>query len=303
MGPKEEINKNSKNEKNIPTPIEKDVVIKLNETEEKLFNDKTNPLLNIKAKGYYSIKENELTINKEFFSAEKRVKDVWRYELIKNGKEGYKLEILDHSECPFCRSNYNDKNPSNACSNICLLIIESPHKDEYCSGVELIPIAPAQKNTGTRIHNQLEEKINEFINHNPGVFTLDKYQLVICNPVQFQTSLHIILDKNFSSSLKNKVWRKIFTLELNANRSDSFINRFKGYKPKIIINSCTSELKIRVETQIKKQIKKQIHEKNSDINPNYLYTKKHPSYWNTSTKLIFKDLLINKKGRNKNDQK
>lgn len=235
---------------------------------------------------YYSLDRETLKIKSTFFNKNKRVRDVWRYNLVRKGNK-YKLDDLDFPECPFCLSVYVDKNPPKGNKNICLIIIESPHKHEYKFGTAHLPVAPAQKGTGARIHNQLENKINDFNSNNKQIFTEPKYQVVICNPIQFQTSLYALqkpkIAENYGN-LKEKVWNAIYEFENKNGIAESFLKRIGEYSPKIIINSCTESFRQTIEDQIQTVFYK------TDIK--YFYTLKHPSYWDKSIKLFLNNLMV-----------
>ena len=66
------------------------------------------------------------------------------------------------------------------------------------------------------------------------------------NPIQFQTSLGSIYTGRLQVGLRDKIWTNIWTIQ-DSNGvyilQKDFENRLKGYKPKLVINSCTDNLK------------------------------------------------------------
>lgn len=186
---------------------------------------------------YCKYYEDKIEIKDAFFADDKRVKDVWRYNIIKNNDESIDLETLADYEHPFCCSKFIDKNLPKQNQNICLLIIESPHKEEYCRGSEFVPVAPAQGKTGENI----EKYFCKIVNANDEIKKLftDNMQLVICNPVQFQTSLyelHRYPTLKKYAEVKAQIWYELFE---NYGEKEKFIERIREYEPKIIINACT----------------------------------------------------------------
>jgi hypothetical protein len=170
----------------------------------------------------------------------KSVPDAWRYHLeIKQSSREYELASLLFPILP--NSKFAEKPALNIPnSNKCLLIIESPHKDEYIQDGSFQPISPAQGKTGNNINNKFQEAFNKYISREANHHT---YQLVICNPVQLQSSLHYIHNKSLKGpclTLRNNVWKWLF---LEFGWQDNFINRLHVYNPKIIINACTSRLR------------------------------------------------------------
>jgi hypothetical protein len=170
----------------------------------------------------------------------KRVPDVWRYRVdVSDGK----VALLGLSR-KLSRSRYADRPAADANgTRIILLLLESPHTDEYeisAAGV-LKPIAPAQGNSlggaGRGIEKYAPLVLNQLSLRD------GQYSLVIANPVAYHCSLSL-LGKSAKSSLKpslrDHVWRQLFALESVQRR---FIERLQAYQAFATVNCCTKELR------------------------------------------------------------
>lgn len=235
------------------------------------------------ANDYCKYYENKIEIDASFFAEKKKVQDVWRYNIKKNKRSNhFELWNSENNRKISEDNQYTDKPATEAKGNVCLLIIESPHKDEYDENFN--PIAPAQGKTGKNIENYFCEIINSLDESIKRVFckkikkkdnqnkqeSYEVMQLIICNPVQFQASLYELHQSENSwdySNFKDSIWRKLYNNDIGKERS--FINRVnKTYKPKIIINACTYNVGKVVDAKIKKM---QEHF--------YLKASSHPSVW------------------------
>lgn len=192
-------------------------------------NDKEYKELSDKA----LIKNNELKL--KLFTQNKKVPDVWRYTYIPQ-KGVFKHETSDFN------SKFNDKKiPLNVKSSI-VLLLESPHKDEYQKN-KFIPLAPAQGATGRAIEKFKDKNSSKNIKY----LTLEelliksniveKAPILLVNPVQYQASLGSFT-KKLNKNLRNNLWKSLF----NELKND-FISRLNLYKPSLIINGCTNDLK------------------------------------------------------------
>ncbi len=160
---------------------------------------------------------NKLVVLDSFFGEDKIVKDVCRYIL---EKKDCKWQIKAHNENhpDFHSLNFNDQHLNYKDGIPCIiLLLESPHKNEYTVN-DFKPIAPAQKSTGTKIKNWL----NEIIKINCQIFKLEKnkYKVILLNPVPYQTSLHYLLtdQKNkLISTIRDDTWKTIWEQEFKQN--------------------------------------------------------------------------------------
>jgi hypothetical protein len=121
-----------------------------------------------------------------------------------------------------------------------VLILESPHMHEYTPN--FTPIAPAQGTTGEGIRARMLPLLYQ---HQRLGLPPDRYELLICNPVQFQASLYELhgqaLDKNDpAQSVRDTTWR---TLYYGMNERDGFLQRLDRYNAAAVIVACTADLK------------------------------------------------------------
>jgi len=139
------------------------------------------------------------------------------------------------SDCLFNIKNNKHKKltPDKIKNNKIVLILESPHKDEFEKDT-FKPLYPASGKTGERIStffNEIVEKV-EIENIN---------EIIICNPVQWQSSIHELHKKGLTGEfkdLRDKVWCSLW----ESSQVD-FCNRLRSYNADIIINACTIKLK------------------------------------------------------------
>ncbi|MCX7093430.1 MAG: hypothetical protein NTY50_08300 [Methylobacter sp.] len=251
----------------------------LNQAEIALFNT-TNQKI------FFNINSNnDYIIQNGFFHNNKRVPDVYRYDLVKtNGSwELVYPNSVNNKAQPGCYC-YDITNIDPNKNNI-LIILESPHQHEYDYNNGFIPLTPAQNSTG---NNFCKYFTSHVLNHSyfyPLLSMLNKNEYSICfvNPVPFQTSLHFIHEKRLftngvTGKLRDKIWEQLFN---NHYLRTDFINRMQLYssiKPVIILNSCTGKL---INSSVKSGTLKD--NVKSIINQNMNCTNKvntyHPSFW------------------------
>lgn len=156
-----------------------------------------------------------------------------------------------------------------------VLLLESPHTDEYDD--DMNPKVPACGSTGRQLSgcrtNSAQRHIDWIATHLKENFIklLGCYPLILCNPIQYQTSLHHLLGNNWKRKIRNDVWKQIW--EIPAVKKD-FISRFEKYNPALIINACTSPASAEVEKYVLGRCNL-----NADI---YYCSSYHPSSWNTN---------------------
>lgn len=192
---------------------------------------------------YVKIQSGKVLICKEFFL--KRVPNVYRFSVKKcRGRLTlyYFTETLDELKS----SSYNDRF-INLESNLpsIVIILESPHDKEYnyADGM-LIPIAPAQGDTGEYIHDEIIDVLY-LIEDKEVIFNNNQeYRLIIVNPVPCQTSLHFIHRQPIKSSyktLRDKVWTTLWEHDIDIK--EDFKKTLVKLNPYVIINACTADLK------------------------------------------------------------
>ena len=134
-----------------------------------------------------------------------------------------------------------------------VILLESPHKDEYFANCIDRPIAPALGMTGHNIQDYLMDVIHgcpnicQRLGH-------ETTRVIIANPIQFQTSLAAIIrvprqngeskeakkkrqEKN--KKIRDAIWKALW--DHKSLRSE-FKGRLKRYHPDFIINACTHDL-------------------------------------------------------------
>ena len=172
---------------------------------------------------------------------------------------------------------FNDLRPSRSdFDGTILLILESPHKDEYQNNNVSRPIAPAQRQTGRRICNYLECILNNNGHVYAGI-NIDNFRVIITNPIPFQTSLWAIHSGNLNGNwrtLRNAIWKTLWNEQVICS---SFCTRVRSYDPQIIINSCTFALQSLVTSFLIQCCL---------TNQFPLYKSHHPSRWTCNTRLV-----------------
>ena len=183
-----------------------------------------------------------------FFGECNRVPDVSRYRISEGGccvPDDYKYRIsndkyiIPHRDISGLELQLQLLQPQ---IGSIVLLLESPHRDEYQPGNINSPIAPANGATGHNIDQCLGKVLSHINAQNP---IEPGSHIIISNPIQFQTSLHAIHGKSSWSdsrwgTLRNHVWRKLWG---DQHMQQCFRERLKSYKPSLIINACTAELK------------------------------------------------------------
>lgn len=171
---------------------------------------------------YVSISGNNVVI-KGMFDKRMAVRDVHRY----NVKTGVVLK------CP------QDMHPSIK-RNLptVVFLLESPHKDEYSkSNDEYNPIAPAMGTIIGTTGRNLDDGLGYVLSQvRSGV--ADGSRIIISNPVQFQASLHMILQDKLNTSVRNAVWTALWQHQ-GRHIKNCFASRMENYNPYLVINACT----------------------------------------------------------------
>ena len=120
------------------------------------------------------------------------------------------------------------------------VVLESPHKDEFDE--HFTPLVPAKGQTGRRLENRLIDVIASAPKLQAEVACHMPVRVVLCNPVQFQASLHVVhensLWKDSRKFLRRKVWRALW--DRGEIRYD-FLERLRKLCPNWILNACVHE--------------------------------------------------------------
>ena len=198
---------------------------------------------------------NDGVLVKDFFGMNNRVPDVSRYRICNSGccvrhDNRYSMSngryIIPH--CDISGQRLQDllreqQIQEKQIGNI-VLILESPHKDEYQPGNINCPIAPANGDTGHNIDRYLATVLSRIEMKEGQQLIVPSSHVVISNPIQFQTSLHAIHGKSLEGTwetLRNNVWWTLW------NNSEGHIKQcFRErlvytYNPSLIINACSGK--------------------------------------------------------------
>ena len=200
----------------------------------------------------------------KLFDQCKAVPDVDRYRALKKGNN---ICLDEHGSREICDSKYNDRHvdPGECVSSTIVFLLESPHKEEY---KDCRPVAPAQGNAGRKIDAYLGDLLCHL---SPNIN--DGSRIIISNPIQYQTSLSMILkSQKINEEVRDKIWNHLWKTETIKN---NFLCRVKKYKPSIIINACTGGMR---EDSLRRTVSRFLQE--ARICVGQLYEINHPSSWN-----------------------
>ena len=158
-------------------------------------------------------------------------------------------------------SNYPDKKfteNTNKSTRKIIIVLESPHVAEFSYEYDendvlnkISPTAPAQGRTGKQIYNNLGNLFNQ-INCSLADIKLKEspFEVILINPIPYQTSLSTLTVGRINMALRNKVWKALWFNETNLQQK--FSTLLKGFsKNDIIINACTKDLKSYPQETIK----------------------------------------------------
>ena len=204
-----------------------------------LINESIFEKLSTASNEYYD--GNNCVVLNGFWAEEKKVSPVYRYSIKKNEQKKFELYEFDEKTDKFSGSRFNDF-PTNIESELksIVIILESPHKDEY--DVNDMPIAPAQGDTG----DQIEDKICEILNLAlfDGVLSNEEYRIILINPIPFQTSLFMLHKQSISGvykTLRDKVWSALWS-NCEIYKTE-FVKLIQELNPIMLINCCTAGVK------------------------------------------------------------
>lgn len=223
--------------------------------------------------GNFAHKEGSVVTVCRGFSNENRVLDVDRYRI---DSDGSNVTLAPHCEThgDYELSAYNDFPPDDIhddFQNTLVILLESPHKEEYVNNCLDDPIAPAQGQTGCNLHRWL----GGIVCGRPHLreCMAGRTRVIVSNPVQFQASLAAVLRLLPSSGrakatpITKRVWKRLW-----AEVKDDFMQRLSNYHPNFIINACTYELK--------EEVTRTLRERHGCISQGVLYEAGgHPSMW------------------------
>lgn len=227
-------------------------------------NDMKITVNNISVKVNPKSKKSIFNNNLNYYSTD-RVKDEVRGFLYFDSK---------NNKWVFC-GLFQKKLSSNKIENL-VLLLESPHKDEY--DIYGNPLRPANGRTGTNINNLFAKQIN---NNNLKINILQNnivYRVWIVNAIQYQTSgfnqlqvLGTIYNQSWRI-VRNNVFEALWNNETIFHLQEDLVGRLNQISASIIINCVTggknkNGLKMLVENVLK----------NHNLKSSALYY--HPSCW------------------------
>ena len=179
----------------------------------------------------------------DFFGVNNRVPDVSRYRIGSDRKPVHHCDISELHQLQ--QLQQLRRNGS------IVLLLESPHKDEYQLGNINCPIAPANGTTGENIHRCLSAVLSDIrakhieVRPSESELLLPGRHVIISNPIQFQMSLHAIHGRSVRdrpwNTLRDNVWKTLWN-DQDEHVKQCFLGRLNTYNPRLIINACTGEL-------------------------------------------------------------
>ena len=193
---------------------------------------------------------------------------------VKDEVRGFLYFDSKNNKWVFC-GLFQKKLSSNKIENL-VLLLESPHKDEY--DIYGNPLRPANGRTGTNINNLFAKQIN---NNNLKINILQNnivYRVWIVNAIQYQTSgfnqlqvLGTIYNQSWRI-VRNNVFEALWNNETIFHLQEDLVGRLNQISASIIINCVTggknkNGLKMLVENVLK----------NHNLKSSDLYY--HPSCW------------------------
>ena len=228
----------------------------------------------------YATRNGNDIVIRNVFGENNRVRDVDRYRI--RCQDGSQLRLDPHGDDQGLveGSNYRDIWPQeNFTGDTLVVILESPHKDEYRNNCIDSPIAPAQNNRNNRriigTGIGIQEHLLDVIGLCPNLrckLSGRETRVILCNPIQFQTSLVAVICSPKWETIRNKVWRTLWDM---PRIKDEFRVRLASYSPNYIINACTSSLQQHISSSLG-------HDCFSNATKHEAY---HPSYWKTGKRL------------------
>lgn len=181
--------------------------------------------------------------------------DTWKFRVFTTKKNYKSLRGIKIPEKNI-KTYMNEKYPKSDYKRL-IIVLESPSRYEYFLQE---PLLSAQAATGCGVDFYLTSR--KFIEN----FRLDKrkkYVVLLVNPIQYQCSCHMILERHRLASgteyadrngLKCNVFKKFFCENVEgavgANLRKCFNHRLETYSPEYIVNCCTKDLKPLVEEAI-----------------------------------------------------
>lgn len=218
----------------------------------------TNDIYNRECPDIYAGDVNNGVI-KEWISKEERMKKI----KVKNGRH---IQSYDFS-----------KLEPDTKRNSIVIILESPHKNEYELDQLWDKPNPAVSATGTKLGNNINDLIGAVSKSYPQINS-GKYQIVLMNSIQYQCSLGVTpLNVTVRDLVFSKIWK------LNEIR-ESFVTRLESYNPQFIFNLCTMG---EVVPHLDFLVQALINDKYLRDDKVNLFVGNHPSGWRKGNKFVY----------------
>ena len=163
-----------------------------------------------------------------------------------------------------------NKTPKEEENNI-VIVLESPHKDEYKTTIP----HPAIGTTGNNLSKYFNCLLDLLKNNIQNSTTCHVY---LMNAVQYQCSLGFATE-DFRSEIFKDIWD-------NYDGRNSFLDRLKKLNPNIILNLCTNG-PYKLQNMVQNAIKSQY------TNSVAVFKGSHPSSWNRKSNQSNRYLYIN----------
>lgn len=183
---------------------------------------------------------------REKFTDATRLCDIIRYKLVKADKfnKNCFAKKSVHQKTVLMSDKYKKivfdmKYLQNSIGNrkIILLVLESPHSEEYTEKYK--PLVPANGKSGKRIDMFIGELVETLIKALASNGCEAEYSLAIVNPIQWQTSLGYFVEGELHACLRDTVWRKMYSKNY-GNCKKNFENMIEKLpNNSIIVNGCT----------------------------------------------------------------
>ena len=171
------------------------------------------------------------------FDCGMRVRDTDSFR-IERGDGG--MALSQRIDIPLARDGAAEVRPY---GGTLVMLLESPHRHEFHEvGGAIEPRFPAMGTTGNNLSRRLVDVIRSAPDLETSVADQLPVRVVLCNPIQFQASLHFAgadrLCKKCRTLLKIMVWCAIWNVEPVR---DDFLQRVKRAEPNWILNACVLE--------------------------------------------------------------
>lgn len=153
---------------------------------------------------------------------------------------GQQNRVCDDDRYRICRETHGPLEccqPDAPFERTLVILLESPHEQEYVAGCIDRPVAPALGTTGRNIRNNLMGVVRSLCQIDLAEIT----RVILANPIQFQCSLASLIHHGPKSwqRTRDAVWK---TLWRQPAIREECRERLQGYHADFILNACTHNL-------------------------------------------------------------